>query len=236
MQICQIPYDRDPAAGNMAIDATLLAFGHATEQAVWRIYGWTESALTFGYSQSYEWVCSAMPDFKGARIRRMTGGGIVDHRNDITYAITIPPGHPAYRCPATELYRQLHARIANVLMESGIPADLAPCAEECGGPDSLAPAGLCFEAPEPFDVIHPVTGAKIAGAAMKRHRDGILIQGSLNRSMIAGLSVKSLEKEFSQFLSIWLDLQPVIFTGTLPVQILTRELDQYTSREWNEKR
>ena len=188
-------------------------------QAVWRVYGWTEQAITFGYSQEWGHVCAAMPGFAGVRIRRMTGGGIVDHRNDLTYALTIPNGHAAFRTPAMELYRQLHLRIADILMEYGIRAEVAPCPGKCGDAVPARPASLCFKAPEPYDVIDPLSGAKIAGAAMKRNRTGLLIQGSLHRSLLGGLAASLFEDELGQRLALWLQLEPVCFKGTLPALV-----------------
>ncbi|MGC9450804.1 MAG: lipoyl protein ligase domain-containing protein [Oceanipulchritudo sp.] len=236
MRICQIPHDRDPAAGNMAIDATMLVFGRNTTQAVWRLYGWSEPAITFGYSQRWAFVCSSTEGFGGARIRRMTGGGIVDHRRDLTYAVTIPPEHPCYRFRALEVYRLLHMQIAHILMESGIPARLAPCPGDSGEGCSGSPAAVCFEAPAPHDVVHPVSGAKIAGAAMKRTRDGVLIQGSLNRALLGGIPDRHFEEKFGQALANWLELEPVVMKGTLPVDVLQRELDRFSSGEWNQAR
>jgi lipoate-protein ligase A len=236
MQICHIPHDTETATGNMAIDATLLEFGRSTEQVTWRTYGWTEPAITFGYSQGYDRVCASMPGFSGVWVRRMTGGGIVDHRNDLTYALTIPPGHPEYSCRAPDLYRRLHMLIANVLMESGIPADLAPCPGDCGKPAPSVPADFCFHAAEPYDVIQPVSGAKIAGAAMKRNHEGVLIQGSLNRDLMGGLPTADFAKEFGQLLAKWLKLETVEFEGTLPADILTRELERFASKDWNRRR
>ncbi len=80
MQICEITYDSASATDNMAIDATMLDFGGKMGQVMWRLYGWDEPAITFGYSQNWSWIQAYMHDFEGVCIRRTTGGGIVDHR------------------------------------------------------------------------------------------------------------------------------------------------------------
>jgi lipoate-protein ligase A len=43
---------------------------------------------------------------------------------------------------------------------------------------SLEP-GVCFQRAELYDVIHQRTGQKIAGAAQKRNKQGLLFQGSI---------------------------------------------------------
>ncbi len=235
MQICQIPYDTDSAAGNMAIDSTMLEFGANTGQCMLRSYGWTEPSITFGYSQKWDWIQANLVGFKGACIRRITGGGIVDHRHDLTYAISIPPNHPFHRKPALDLYRDIHTQIAEILMDNGIPADLAPCRENCGN-DSAIPSGVCFQAPEPYDVVKPATPIKLAGAAMKRNQHGVLIQGSLAMQSMPELDPETFIMGFRHSLASILEANPVEFTGTLPVEVLLREQDRFCSEEWNRKR
>ncbi|HSH09801.1 MAG TPA: hypothetical protein VK995_05400, partial [Oceanipulchritudo sp.] len=116
----------------MAIDSTLLEFGFQTDQAMWRMYGWAEPAVTFGYGQNWEWIQSQLHDFEGTMVRRITGGGIVDHRNDLTYALTIPPSHTAHRAPALDLYRDLHTLIAAIFLDHGFQAGLEECGKSCG--------------------------------------------------------------------------------------------------------
>ena len=152
----------------MALDATMLQFGRDTEQAIWRMYGWTEPAMTFGYSQRWQDVRRSLSDFSGILIRRLTGGGIVDHQHDLTYALTIPGSHSFHRQPATDLYRQLHEQIAGILMKAGIAADLAPCQRGCDDTPKEHSGSFCFQAAEPYDVVDPLSGIKLAGAATSK--------------------------------------------------------------------
>ena len=50
-------------------------------------------------------------------------------------------------------------------------------------PDPAEPGpagpGVCFDRAELYDVVHERTGAKIAGAAQKRNKQGMLLQGSV---------------------------------------------------------
>jgi len=236
MHLCQIPYDTAKAAENMAIDSALLEFGFQTGQAMWRLYGWAEPAVTFGYSQQWEWIQSQFPDFEGALIRRLTGGGVVDHRKDLTYALSLPPTHEAYRAPAPDLYQNLHQRIAAIFLDHGFQAALQECQKPCGDTPPARPAGICFQSAEPFDVIHPVTGVKLAGAAMKRSRMGILIQGSLNLRPLPGLQREEFATSLNAQLAVWLGLEPVAFTGKLSPEVLVREWKRFSSKEWNRRR
>ena len=58
--------------------------------------------------------------------RRMTGGGIVDHRNDWTYALILHSSVSVASTPATDLYAQIHHAISLSLDKIGIDSRLAP--------------------------------------------------------------------------------------------------------------
>ena len=234
-QLRYFPYASETAVGNMAFDSAMLYTCLPREQVLWRFYGWTEPAITFGYSQNCEWVRQRIDPFGGACIRRLTGGGIVDHRNDLTYSLAIPATHSFHRTPAQDIYRDLHQGIADVLSSAGIMADLAPCPGPCEQAESQK-TGVCFQSPEPFDVIAPDSGLKMAGAAMKRTKEGVLIQGSLSR-----LAVNLPEKErliagFKVFLEKWLVASSTMEAEPISRDIISREELRFASSKWNLKR
>jgi lipoate-protein ligase A len=156
------------AAFNMALDEALLENVSQLGQPVLRFYGWTEPAATFGYFQKFSEVAEAT----GLRplIRRPTGGGIVPHDADWTYAAIFPPGHEWHSLKAEASYRRIHDWLRLAFAELKIETELAP-----GGKKSLP--GQCFVGHEKFDLLWH--GKKIAGAAQRRNRLGLLIQGSV---------------------------------------------------------
>ena len=156
------------AAINMAADEALLEGARAHGRPVLRFYGWTVPAATFGYSQSY----AAVARLTRVRplIRRPTGGGLVPHDADWTYCLTIPPDHPWFARTAVESYRHMHEWICRAFAQMGVATELAPCCRKD------AP-GQCFVGAEKSDVLWK--GRKIAGAAQRRNRCGLLIQGSV---------------------------------------------------------
>ena len=180
-----LPNALGDAATNMAIDAALLAH-MPVGLAAFRHYGWREPAATFGYTQQYHKVVSELasghapiePTQASTTLtRRMTGGGIVDHRNDWTYALILHSSVSAASTPATDLYAQIHHAISFSLDKIGIDSRLAPCPRHCEEtPVTKDIPTHCFVTPAANDVLHP-NGQKIAGAAMKRSRQGLLIQG-----------------------------------------------------------
>lgn len=159
---------RGPAAWNMALDEALFESVAELQQPVLRFYGWTEPAATFGYSQRYAEI-EAWTQLRPL-VRRITGGGLVPHDRDWTYSLVFPPGHYWTELRADESYRRLHEWVAKAFAAVKLDAQLAPCC------DKPAP-GQCFVGAEKFDVL--AGGRKIAGAAQKRNKLGLLIQGSV---------------------------------------------------------
>lgn len=157
----------DPAR-NMAVDEALLSRANATGAPVLRTYGWTEPAATFGYFQHHDEIASATT--LRPLIRRPTGGGLVPHAADWTYAWVVPAGHDWWRLRAEESYRRMHEWIRDALNRSAFSTELATCCRH-------EIPGQCFKGYEKHDVLRG--GLKIAGAAQRRNRAGLLIQGSI---------------------------------------------------------
>jgi len=155
-------------ASNMAFDEALLLQAAAVGVPVFRWYGWASPAATFGYFQKY----AEIETWTRIRplLRRPTGGGLVPHLADWTYAFAVPPGHPWYALRAPESYERMHRWLERAFQECGVPTEVATCCEPTG-------PGQCFLGWEKFDLLHG--GRKIAGAAQRRNQSGLLIQGSL---------------------------------------------------------
>jgi len=157
----------DPAL-NMAIDEALLEAAGHLGRPVLRTYGWTETAATFGYFQRHAEVAGMVGQQR--LIRRPTGGGLVPHEMDWTYSIVVPPGHAWFGLNAVESYRTVHQWLQAAFAHLGHPTELAPCCDPRG-------PGQCFVGAERYDLLS--AGRKIAGAAQRRNRFGLLIQGSI---------------------------------------------------------
>ncbi len=160
-------HDAEPhaAALNMALDEALLL---SADRPLVRVYRWAKPAVSFGYFGKYAPIAAAWPGRE--LVRRMTGGGVVSHGDDITYSIIVPIAHPFAQCSARESYCAIHGALAQWLATHGVSASLAHAPEGQGN-------GVCFESPAEADVI--AGGRKIAGAAQRRTREGLLYQGSL---------------------------------------------------------
>jgi lipoate-protein ligase A len=204
----------DPAL-NMALDEALLEGMSRLGRPGLRFYGWTEPAATFGYFQKYAEVERAT--HLRPLIRRPTGGGIVPHDADWTYSLVFPPGHEWHALKAEESYRRVHEWIQTAFAKLKVATELAPSckksfpssrssrreeahsekseignrkSETCqslltSAATSVLP-GQCFAGHEKFDLLWH--RRKIAGAAQRRNKLGLLIQGSVQSRGI-GISI-----------------------------------------------
>jgi lipoate-protein ligase A len=245
MQLEVLPTRTSGAAENMATDFLLLQrYPRVTPR--FRHYGWRGPSFTFGYSQKIAFVRDSLatvePPFE--LCRRATGGGVVDHREDWTYALVIPRGHPLEERPATQSYREIHEALADALRAQGVAAVTKPCVEEpADGANAKepGPAGVCFQRAEIYDVVQERTGEKIAGAAQKRNKHGLLFQGSVWRPSAAadGVAVDwdKFEEDFiarlANALGIEAQATPWPEFNEDEVSAL---VEQYSAREWTEHR
>jgi lipoate-protein ligase A len=163
------------AAINMALDEALLENGARFGKPVLRFYGWTEPAATFGYFQKFSEVERAT--HLRPLIRRPTGGGIVPHDADWTYSAVFPPGHEWHSLKAEESYRRIHNWLRLGFAELKVETELALEKKAESGKRKAEIPGACFVGHEKSDLLW--RGKKIAGAAQRRNKLGLLIQGSV---------------------------------------------------------
>lgn len=160
----------------MALDEVLVRT-HAEGSAL-RVYNWTHlPAVTFGYAQFIGEVRREAQThrFAGEICRRPTGGGVVYHKDDLTFSLVF-----ASADKPTEIYRKLHGDIHAALMFCGVSAQVfnqkLPAAAYA--PSRQNQASACFVNPVENDLLLP-NGQKILGGAIRRFGQTVLYQGSL---------------------------------------------------------
>lgn len=238
--LLQLPHAFGTAAHNMAVDATLLET-IPKDAALFRHYGWTEPSITFGYTQNLSKLLPSVdPDCQ--LCRRMTGGGLVDHRNDWTYALIFGQQVRSGQASANELYQSLHGCIRSALSELAIATHSAPCPRSCSGASEAAPAkrsSHCFTAPVQHDVLSS-DHAKLAGAAIKKTRHGLLIQGSIDQAQLAqDFNYHAFVTRLLQHLAIQFQLKQTPlddFRPLLPASRIAALQQQFSSDAWTQKR
>lgn len=215
---------KSEAAFNMAFDEALLESVGKLGAPVLRFYGWIQPAATFGYFQHYAEI--ERTTLLRPLIRRPTGGGLVPHDADWTYSLAFPPGHEWHELRAEESYRRVHEWIQRAFAELKVTTEVAPCCKK------TAP-GQCFVGYEKFDLLWH--GRKVAGAAQRRNKLGLLIQGSVQPPPV-GLSRETWEAAMhttAQSNAGWRELS---VSG--PVLNHTQQLaaEKYSQSSYNQKR
>lgn len=170
------------AAMNMAIDEALLEFVQAPSL---RIYNWKQPSLSFGYFGAFAEVEHETK--KRDLVRRWTGGGIVFHGADLTYSFILPAKGREPLPPAREIYLRVHEAIRRAL-SSHLSVDLA-------AENAPKISGACFANPVAADVMSE--GKKIAGAAQRRTRLGLLQQGSIQLASLPASFAETFARELS---------------------------------------
>jgi lipoate-protein ligase A len=147
----------------MALDEALL--GCATMPTL-RFYQWQRPSLSFGYFGRYEDVVAEAS--RRDVVRRWTGGGIVLHGSDVTYSLIVPAEFLPVNTSARSVYTSVHRAIARALAKEEVELAMA---------DAPKVSNACFANAVTADVL--AHGRKIAGAAQRRTRVGLLQQGSV---------------------------------------------------------
>ena len=220
------PSDAGFAAFNMALDEALLDSMPRLQNPVLRFYGWTEPAASFGYFQKYSEI--ERTTILRPLVRRPTGGGLVPHDADWTYSVAFPTTHEWYGITAIESYRRVHEWIQAAFAELNVATELAPCCKK-------SEPGQCFVGYEKFDVLWH--GKKIAGAAQRRNKLGLLIQGSVQPPPL-GLKRNDWEHAMQNvsakmFGAKWSEAKP---DEALAARAMELVREKYSQRSYNEKR
>lgn len=159
---------------NMDRDAYSLAHIKPESNPQLRFYQWDGLSATYGY------FIDPLKHFNpegiqrhGLKIaKRPTGGGILFHHVDLAFSLLVPAGHAYYGKTPLDSYQTLNGIVLQALKESGFnESSLIPAS----GKDSHE--AFCMAHPTVFDVV--CAGKKIAGAAQRRTKNGLLYQGSL---------------------------------------------------------
>ena len=208
----------------MALDEALLK---QAQYPVLRIYRWSVPTISFGYFGKFSeaQLAAAGRDM----VRRWTGGGIVEHGADITYTLVVPRESVFLRHRALESYRLIHEQIARWLITRGLEASVAPAA-------ATESASACFASHVQYDVL--AQGTKLAGAAQRRTRWGLLHQGSIlgTRGENGGCTTPFLTDptELAQWFATDLEPQPISTESMHFADQLARE--KYAAEAWLKKR
>ncbi len=166
------------AEWNMAVDTSLLV---DCEQGLIpptvRFYGWSEPAITVGYSQKAE----AELDRERCRelgiavVRRPTGGRALLHHRELTYSIVAPMSLAPFDRGLKATFGAVSEALLAGLMSLGVRGDANTCRQKPGSGRRRSPA--CFASLNHCEIT--VDGKKLVGSAQKRTAKAFLQHGSV---------------------------------------------------------
>jgi len=225
-----LDHEHSPAL-NMAFDEELLSESAKLNSCFLRFYNWDRNAMSIGYIQSFS------ETFKDGYelVRRPTGGGVVFHDIDLTYTVVIPSGHIIEKLPREESYFVIHKIIMKALASIGISSEIVT-------DNSIKKERMkmqCFTSPAKFDISsrQGSSNSKVAGAAQRRTKLGILHQGSIVFDKIKDkktLLIKNIIEAFESELNTRFDE----FTPNRNFFIRAEKLadEKYSRDSWNKMR
>ncbi len=168
---------------NMALDEALaLAVRRGWSPPTLRIYRWQSPAISLGCHQPVSVLQGFVDEAPAALrlgsgqavaiVRRPTGGGAVAHAEDVSYALACG-SQPLRGRPSRTLYTQFHAALGQALAARTTGRYVL----HTGRTKSVPEQARCFEQPIADDLMLGLR--KVAGAAQRRWRDGLLQQGTV---------------------------------------------------------
>jgi lipoate-protein ligase A len=227
-----LPRQTADAVVNMSADLLLLDHYPQPDHIRFRPFAWSDPAYTFGVSQPWAKYRPQVPT-QYPLVRRCTGGGLVSHLDDWTFALVIPSSHRLFKADAMAAYAAVHEALGKALQAQGQPVKLAPApagTREFHAPDS------CALRVEPNDLVRSDDGRKVAGAAQKRNRHGLLIEGYVWRPFLTGCDWLRFEKDFATALGQVLDSSPVAVAEPVYNQFDHEGTwAKFASPEWNQR-
>ena len=157
----------------MAADETLCGCNDAAY--ILRFFHWSGMGITHGYSQRRSQVeaCAgqAMDNYRDI-VRRPTGGGIVFHKDDVTFSFIFPS--PELLFEPHKAYARIHGAINEKYRECGEVFSLS--SEQTKDYSVNSPAMACFSKPVSLDIMQG--DKKILGGALRKLGNRMLYQGS----------------------------------------------------------
>ena len=159
------------AKTNMAIDNAIFSCYKENDMPIIRFYTW-EKSFTIGVSQTIENYQQLTIEYENNYSKRMTGGGVLFHGNDISYSLVLPSS-----CFKEYTIKQSYEKICQFLLffykDLGLSTNFAKDLNSI----KLSKNEFCQIGFEAYDII--INQNKIGGNAQKRSKNVIFQHGSI---------------------------------------------------------
>ncbi|HBA72165.1 MAG: lipoate--protein ligase [Geobacteraceae bacterium GWC2_55_20] len=163
---------------NMALDEALLCAFDQYSKPILRLYGWHPAAISLGrFQKAREVLDTGRCLADGTTIvRRITGGGVIYHADELTYSIICSPEQIPETNSIKDSFRVLTGFLLRFYRDLGLDASYAVDGNNSG--EKLGErTPFCFAGKETYDIL--VNGRKIGGNAQRRLKRIIFQHGSI---------------------------------------------------------
>lgn len=166
------------AYSNMAFDEALFQGCYSGySKPTLRVYSWSNPSFSLGYFQDAQ---KELDLNKCAKeninfVRRITGGGIIFHDQEITYSLICSREDLKIMGSVAGSFKKICSFLINFYTSLGLDAKFAV---EASNSSKLAePRAFCFASKEKYDIV--IGKKKIGGNAQKRRKNVIFQHGSI---------------------------------------------------------
>ncbi|MEF3279694.1 MAG: hypothetical protein K6357_01835 [Elusimicrobiota bacterium] len=198
------------------------------EKYILRFFNWAKNGITFGLSQRFSVVLKELNEIEQSLdiTRRPTGGGLVIHKNDITFSFIF---YSPEEFNPLKTYEKLHTAITKEYLKNGIELNLLNSKTQ--NYDINNNITNCFKKPVEKDIM--AGNRKILGGAIRKFSDYILYQASLqmpdareNLMLHSKIIIKAFEKEFN------LSFHEFILNDLYYHKITQKKQEKYSNQNW----
>jgi lipoate-protein ligase A len=184
------------ACANMATDEALfISFCRHLCPPTVRLYAWSSPAFSFGYFQDPAQELDL--DLCRAEhidcVRRMTGGGVIFHHQELTYSLVCTKQDLGAGRSVVESFKRSCQFLLDTYRKLGVEARFA--VENPDLHDFKHPSTFCFASQEKYDIL--VYDRKIGGNAQKRRGEVIFQHGSIPFTLSLPLADRFLRTKLS---------------------------------------
>jgi len=165
------------AAYNMGLDEKIFERYLDGGNGVFRVYRWGKPSFTYGFSQyPKDEIDLARCAAEGVQVaKRMTGGGILFHNDEITYSFVCSKNDLGEPQGLFVSYRNICKFLMRFYESLGLAPVFALATKDFK--ERCAPHQLCSASHEKYDIV--IGAKKIGGNAQKRKRQVIFQHGSI---------------------------------------------------------
>lgn len=146
---------------------------------IWmHLHNWNNYSATYGiFCKPQELMHLDVCGERGVDLaRRPSGGGVIFHGDDLSFALIVGCDHPLYSDNVLQSYRNINSVIMKALLRLWPELekqDLGLLSEA----EDDHPQQFCMAKPTIYDVV--VGGQKVVGAAQRKKPNGVLHQASI---------------------------------------------------------